>query len=582
MSASILKRRSRCLMFTAAGLLCLGVGRPVLADTIPDPITAFQSLVNSASVTGPGYYTSATRGVFAAGSLDIRVPSGAVHLITISPPTFSAGCGGISSFFGSFSFLSGPQIEQLVENILKNAVGYAIHIAIRTLCPMCADILGQLQALAQKLASGAIDSCSVAKNLVNSGAKMAGFGSVSSDGDTGWCSQVAVDKNAETDYGAARNDICGTISKASGWLDNSLKATASAVDTATGWMDGGGASDATKSAASIGNTSWKTLTLAGYSNTWVKEIIMSISGATMVQAPQPGDNDQSEKHRYAGFGPSPEVNATKMLYLLMYGADPASDLTALSKAGQTVSTDVEQQIEFAKGLDLGNMPFIWCTGWVGDKEGDGVVPAVENSPYGKMTGKIPNLLMCDHPDPKYSTVKSVIGKNPLITSNGLIVSVANSLTSAVYAIQSGKPIPVQALQLMQIVPLPLYRMVNIAAVFPDTASQLVGVYSQFVAVLIAQNIITSWIQHPDAPVSGATTTAALQAVNASLAKVIAEISTAVKKNAKDMATTLTIQDSLLATLAQVNNVIYQSLGSTGLQGNLGFSQGLAAGMVQGH
>ncbi len=53
------------------------------------------------------------------------------------PPSFSAGCGGIDLFGGSFSFINMNQFVDLMRAVASNAAGYAFQLAINAMCPDC-------------------------------------------------------------------------------------------------------------------------------------------------------------------------------------------------------------------------------------------------------------------------------------------------------------------------------------------------------------------------------------------------------------------------------------------------------------
>lgn len=563
-----MKARTVFSTVAALGVMVLCVCRPAMAAiSAPD---AFNSLLSNANVTGPGYYTSATRGVFVGGSTNLYVPNDTVQLISISPPTESAGCGGISLYFGGFSFINGPQLQQLVTEVMQNALGYALQLGIRVLCPMCSDILGELQKMAQTAASSSKSSCQIASNLVQSVASHAGL-SASSSGSSGSCADLASSQGKSTDYIDAMTSVCQGVNTASAWINSNINSLfASDPDQ--------GSQEAAKYDSQLGNPLWAQLTLAGYSDTDVKEIFISMVGFTAV-AQNPGQTKPSS-HFYPGWNSVGIDNGKILLDIILFGADPAHTKQALIAAKLPVTVGLQTEIDNAEKLNYGSLNFDLCRGINGSTL---VIPPAQTPAKGG-AGNVPFLRMCDTIAHGTHTVASVAasGANPLITSNGLIAYVATTLGQAVKNIAAGQPIPAAAIELMQITPLPVYRMINIAAVYPSVAKQLVTNYSSFIGYIVAQQVVESWIDAPTQQVQGIAVSDLGGTMQKQLETVLDSLMVSVLSKQKDISQALTLQDGILASIKQVNDVMYQSLAGTGIQGNLMFTQGLAAGMTEGH
>lgn len=123
------------------------------------------------SSSEPGFTRSQTRGVFSLGELKVvNSDIGSVTLpIKFSAPRYSAGCGGIDGTLGGFQFLLDEMVEKL-KKIAAAAPTFAFQIALNFLCPECAQMMAQLEALANKLNSMNIDSCQGMQALGNWGA----------------------------------------------------------------------------------------------------------------------------------------------------------------------------------------------------------------------------------------------------------------------------------------------------------------------------------------------------------------------------------------------------------------------------
>jgi conjugative transfer pilus assembly protein TraH len=134
------------------------------ADLAGEMDNMFNSM---ASVTPPGAYKTALRGVLSGGNVAVNNRIFNADIVNFTPPGFKAGCGGIDVFAGSFSFINAAQFEQLLKSIASNATGYAFQLAMNAMCSSC---MAQIETLARKLqqaTSELSNSCQLAQGLVN-------------------------------------------------------------------------------------------------------------------------------------------------------------------------------------------------------------------------------------------------------------------------------------------------------------------------------------------------------------------------------------------------------------------------------
>lgn len=101
------------------------------------------------------------------GGLSMRSPVRSFNILAFDPPRFSAGCGGIDAYFGSFSMISGENIKNLIRAIISNAMGYAIKIALDNLCPPCQNIMSGLQDWTTKINSYAKNTCQLSTDTID-------------------------------------------------------------------------------------------------------------------------------------------------------------------------------------------------------------------------------------------------------------------------------------------------------------------------------------------------------------------------------------------------------------------------------
>lgn len=122
----------------------------------------------SVSGSGPSYTSSQTRGVYSLGEMKVQTGDiGTIGLpIHITAPHISAGCGGIDIGLGGFQF-AGQELVDKLKKMAAAAPAFAFQIALNVLCPECAQIMAQLQAMADKLNSMNMDGCQAMQSAAN-------------------------------------------------------------------------------------------------------------------------------------------------------------------------------------------------------------------------------------------------------------------------------------------------------------------------------------------------------------------------------------------------------------------------------
>ncbi|MEZ5933216.1 MAG: conjugal transfer protein TraH [Alphaproteobacteria bacterium] len=159
-----------CLL--AAVLFTFAAVMPARADLQDEMNVFFDSLANT---TDPTITSTARRGVIAGGNVQIRNRIVDTNLVTFTPPSFQAGCGGVDLFGGSFSYVSGDQIIPLLKAIASNAVGYAFQIGLSAICETCMGAIETMQKKVQQLNQHFGNSCQLAQGLINDGLHAAGY-----------------------------------------------------------------------------------------------------------------------------------------------------------------------------------------------------------------------------------------------------------------------------------------------------------------------------------------------------------------------------------------------------------------------
>lgn len=136
------------------------------------------------------------------GGLSLRTPVRSFNVMAFDPPRFSAGCGGIDAYFGSFSMISEKNLKDLIRAIIANGTGYAAKLALDNLCPPCQNIMSGLQDWTTKINSAARNTCQLGTAAVD---YLRGSRNPSASADDGKANEEAVSAAAS---GAAKD---GTV-----------------------------------------------------------------------------------------------------------------------------------------------------------------------------------------------------------------------------------------------------------------------------------------------------------------------------------------------------------------------------------
>ena len=147
-----------------AAILALLSVPPAKADMQELMDEQFTALTN---FTGPASFQTARRGVLTGGGAYARVPIMNDKLVSLVPPSFEAGCGGIDFFSGSFSFINADQFVALMKATAANATGYAFQVAMSSMCETCMAAIETLQKKVQELNQYFGSSCQLAQGIVN-------------------------------------------------------------------------------------------------------------------------------------------------------------------------------------------------------------------------------------------------------------------------------------------------------------------------------------------------------------------------------------------------------------------------------
>lgn len=551
--------------------------------------SAFNSLLSGAdtSTTSPGYYQTEARNAFVAGGFDVHFANNSFQLINITPPSFSAGCGGISMFFGGFSFISGAQFSALVQNILQAAIGYAIQLAIQTLCPACEAVLQVLQKAAQMANSLSNNTCQMAKDAVNEGASLMGLQGLGKDGSNGGnpLKGGASSQCAKTQ--ASGGNGSGFLSSINSGV---CQFAASADAKLTSWMSSlsgpSQSAEADKHANQFGNLTYAALRAAGVSSWETIDIFMSLIGTSVVAPPASCKGSKSCPGSTTSDKPLPFVGLSKSLKPLvldyMCGATNSTAL-ASNSSNEAFCAAMDGQGAVSQGGAwpmLQNTPVYYCAGEANS-------PAVQwpSTDIPDMNGTMGDCTIVDKAD--ISTVAAGSapqseqgGQWSSFSQQGFLVYVTNTLDGAVNAVANNQSLSPQVIQLIQSAPFPLYQVIDLAAVYPSTATQLVNSAAQTIALLLTEKLLINVMHN----IMGASQISNVNANTISLAGAIDVLSSVREAQSKVTQRALQLNDyelQMLTEVRQIQRLIQDQVMQEGIMGNQQYSQALMSGITLG-
>lgn len=561
--------------------------------------SAFNSLLGNVdtSSTTPGYYQTEARGAFVAGGFNVHFANNNFQLINITPPSFSAGCGGISMFFGGFSFISGAQFSALVQNILQAAIGYAIQLAIQTLCPACEAVLQVLQKAAQMANSLANNTCQMAQDIVNKGASMLGLpglsgsntdesqtGNATKKGSSGQCAdEVSSSGNGSGFLSSLNSGICQFAASA--------QAEITKLDTQIGGA--GETAQADKQSNEFGNLTYEALRSAGVSSWESIDVLMSLVGTAIVSPPASCVGSTSCSGSTSDYKPLFAAGINKHLrgLVLDYLCGMTNSAALVNEGQSTGDESFCQNLAGTTGTNATPEGAVWQT-LQGTKVyycvGVANSPAV-NWPTSGISGMLTGT-MGDCTNVQSAPLDLVAinaeGTNEQNTNwssysqQGFLVYVSQTLQTAVNDVANNQPLAPSAIQLIQEAPFPLYQVIDLAAVYPTTATQLVDAASQTIALLLAERMLVEVMDN----VMDATQISNQNAHTVSLAGAMNVLSSIREQQAAVTQRALTLNSyelQMMSEVRQIQRLIQDQVMQQGIMGNEQYSQALMSGLTLG-
>lgn len=220
----------------------------------------FDSVNADGNVSKPGILQGQTMNMLTGGSMFMRTPRHTYQLVTMTPPSWGAGCGGIDLFAGGFSFINKEQFVAMLRNIGSNSLGYAFKLAIQNLCPTCDNVMQALQATANSANRLNVDSCEAAKGLVN-----ASIPDTWTRGRQNAAKNYGVDMNMFSDVTDAWGKVMGDESKS----DDVVNDVKNSAD------------EGTKDSLPSGNVVWRALKKLDGMDDQHRMVLMSMLGSVV-------------------------------------------------------------------------------------------------------------------------------------------------------------------------------------------------------------------------------------------------------------------------------------------------------------
>lgn len=506
----------------------------------------FARIGGTTSIDQGGAIHSQARSIYSMGGGMVTYQGKRVTLMNVDPPGFKAGCSGISWHFGGFAFISLDEIRQLVEAVAQASLGIAVDLAMQTLCPQCYAVMSKLREIANQMRNAAADACRLATSFGSMIKSMLPT-DLQPDKAKQECSYYDSSKGGDDSPLASQigKGACSMLGKVS----TGLEAITSNLEKYQR-----GDTSAKKPAADDfkmqGNSTYMALTALGYPDGFVKDLLLSVFGMSAyieVGTSCKGvfRNITSSRSVPTGSTATPETDALaddggEQPVVSLGSSQTGSRAPGETKAGDlaqtTATTDVSGS---SKGSQLCMAPplltdlrqaglFLLCGPNFTEDYSDFVprygIQAANSDSLGAMCGtslsaendktaaqraayhalKTSNqkIYRCRSRSsancmvPEETTISAYLAdlrdaKYTQQKYTGVGLMVVSALYEGVKAIRERKSaLPPQTVAIITGAGYPLYRVMNIAAVYPALADDLLMAYGSAIAAHYVMDTIT--------------------------------------------------------------------------------------------
>jgi len=126
----------------------------------------FEHLGASVNSTSAGSLSDQASGYYTGGGYVMRQNNSILRPINISLPRLGVGCNSMDLYFGSFSFLKGEQLSQLLRQVGTGVPTFALQLALKTQAPQIENLLAQLRKYIQDMNNMMLNSCQASQQIV--------------------------------------------------------------------------------------------------------------------------------------------------------------------------------------------------------------------------------------------------------------------------------------------------------------------------------------------------------------------------------------------------------------------------------
>lgn len=140
----------------------------VKADLHDELNKFFDKAGASVNVTSGEVYQGQKAGYMTGGGITVRGRIINSKPISMSLPSFDAGCGGIDIFNGGFTFINHQQLVETLKSIGSSAMGYAFLLGLETVSPQVSGVIKNLQTWSNTINALNINSCEAAQLSIGS------------------------------------------------------------------------------------------------------------------------------------------------------------------------------------------------------------------------------------------------------------------------------------------------------------------------------------------------------------------------------------------------------------------------------
>lgn len=117
------------------------------------------------NLTKPGLHQSEAMNTVTGGGFVYRAPRKDFNAFYFTPPSLSAGCGGIDIFLGAFGIPSREEFVAFLRNIGTALPGLAFQLALQSLAPDLNEQVTSFRDLIREYTSKFSDSCTAAQSV---------------------------------------------------------------------------------------------------------------------------------------------------------------------------------------------------------------------------------------------------------------------------------------------------------------------------------------------------------------------------------------------------------------------------------